>query len=87
MQTPATGTVDGVGTYTWKTTGYRYSSFNATPRKTGHSYSNRMGTICCTDDLDYFKNDLVGNINSDGRVNIADVAKLYAHIRGTSKLF
>lgn len=86
VKTAATCTADGTGTYTWKTTTYGSFSFNATLAKTGHSYSNGTCICCGADDPDYIGVGLIGDINRDGNVNMGDVSKLYAHIKGTSVL-
>ena len=86
VKTVATCTADGTGTYTWKTTIYGSYSFNATLTKTGHSYSNGTCSYCGADDPNDINVGLIGDISGDGRVNMGDVAKLYAHIKGTSIL-
>ena len=49
----------------------------------GHSYVNGQ-CIRCGDGGSQDR--IPGDISGDGKVNMGDVAKLYAHIRGTSVL-
>ena len=86
VETVATCISDGMCTYAWKTTTYGNFSFNVTLTKIAHDYSNGTCRYCGADDPNDTDVGLIGDISGDGRVNMGDVAKLYAHIKGTSIL-
>ena len=52
----------------------------------GHNYVNGVCIHCDVEDPAGSGVGLIGDITGEGKVNMGDVAKLYAHIRGTSVL-
>ena len=52
----------------------------------GHTYVNGVCIRCDEEDPAGSGMGLIGDITGDGNVNMGDVAKLYAHIKGTSVL-
>ena len=73
---PATCTQPGQIIYTCKTCGDTRST--ETSPATGHQYESGTCTLCGTP--------LTGDINGDNTVDIADVSRLYAHVRNTAPL-
>ena len=75
--TPRTCTEDGWKSYTCTICGYvKTARFPAT----GHSYENGTCTTCGESEI------LPGDVTGDGNINIMDVAKLYAHVKGAGSL-
>ena len=77
---PPTCTDLGFSLHKCQVCGYTFYD-NVTPA-TGHSYENGTCTRC--GDVEVTK--LSGDITGDGKINIMDVVKLYAHVKGAGTL-